>query len=191
MGVLRPVIRPERYRVQTDASCAVFINPAPYKGLDIVLQIAAARPDIAFLFVANRPGQRRAAELANRPRNVRVIGPVRDMRAVYRRAKIVLAPTQVPETWGRIASEAQVSGILTLASDCGGLPESVGPGGLCLPPAAPVADWLAAFASLWDDAARYDAMRRAALEYAKRPEVSPDGIIDSFLAALRRHQEQR
>ena len=53
-----------------------------------------------------------------------------DMRSVYRDTKVLLVPSQWLETWGRVATEAQFSGIPVLASRSGALPEAVGPGGI-------------------------------------------------------------
>src|SRR3546814_9881685 len=43
-----------------------------------------------------------------------------DMREVYRRTHTLLVPSQWEEAWGRVATEAQFSGIPVLASDRGG-----------------------------------------------------------------------
>ena len=60
-----------------------------------------------------------------------------DMRSVYARSRLVLVPSQCDEAWGRIVTEAQISGVPALASDAGGLPEAVGPGGILMPRNAP------------------------------------------------------
>jgi glycosyltransferase involved in cell wall biosynthesis len=186
-GVVPPIVPSGNYSTATNRSCAVFINPAPYKGLDIVLGLAEARPDVTFLFVVNR---RRFEHGGARPqswdrlRNVKTVGPIRDMRRIYRHAKLVLAPSQWVETWGRIATEAHFSGIPVLASNSGGLPEAVGPGGLCLPRDAPFREWLEAFSGIWDDPSRYEQLCAAARLYSQRREISRDAIVESFLALL-------
>ena len=45
---------------------------------------------------------------------------------------MALAPSLVEETWGRIVSEAQVSGIPALGSDRGASPETVTAGGVVM-----------------------------------------------------------
>ena len=188
LGVLPPIIPPEQYRTATDRSHAVLVNPAPYKGLDIALALARARSDVPFLLVRTRKPiaiDQSRASLWNGMPNISVTGPLGDMRHVYRRARLVLAPSRVSETWGRVASEAHVSGIPVLASDRGGLPESVGPGGTCLSPDAPIADWLAAFSAIWDEPQHYGELSQAALDYSRRAEMDRDHIVEAFLAALR------
>jgi glycosyltransferase involved in cell wall biosynthesis len=93
------------------------------------------------------------------------------MRAVYRRAKIVLVPSQWKEAWGRIVSEAHLSGIPVVASNIGGLPESTGPGGVLLDPSTPAADWAAEIKRLWTDKEHYQRLSQAALDYSQRVEL--------------------
>jgi hypothetical protein len=73
----------------------------------------------------------------------------------------------------------------------GGLPEAVGPGGLCIPADAPLPVWLRAFSGIWDDLVRYRQLCEAARQYSQRREISGDAIVDSFLALLKRALRQR
>lgn len=187
-AIVRPLIRPAAYLTQTDRSAVVFVNPTPHKGLDIVLKLASARRDIPFLFVANQPAaaiaiKRQVADLGLG--NIEVVGPFADMRMAYKHAKLVVAPSQAYETWGRIATEAHFNGIPVLASDRGGLSEAVGPAGLCLPADAPADSWLAALSAMWDEPQRYAVLAAAALDYAKRREIDADFIVDTFVESLR------
>lgn len=192
-AVIRPIVRAAPFRTETDRSSAVFINPGPHKGLAIVMALAEARRDVPFLFVRNRKGVDPAAVLGGDPvchPNIRLVGPFDDMRQVYARAKLVLAPSQWLETWGRIATEAHLSGIPVLASDRGGLPEAVGPGGVCLPADAPMTAWIAAFSRIWDDGRYYAKLCEAARAWARRPEIDSETILSLFteqLAAGVRH----
>ena len=102
------------------------------------------------------------------------------MRAVYRRARLLLAPSPWEEAWCRVVTEAQFSGIPALASDRGGLPESVGPGGLLVPADAPHDAWLTALGRMWDDPDQLDALSAAARRHAARPEIRPESIIAAF-----------
>ena len=182
-AIVRPLMQAKLYATPTDRLAAVFINPAAHKGLEIVMKLATARPDVPFLFVVNSPAGKAAVEaevgLSGYP-NIKVIGPFNDMRHVYKKARLILAPSQCPETWGRIATEAHFSAIPVLASSSGGLPEAVGPGGVCLAPDAPADDWVAAFNSIWNDPVRYAALSRAASDYSRRTEIRTEYIVQSF-----------
>jgi glycosyltransferase involved in cell wall biosynthesis len=187
--VVYPMIDPERYRVESTRRNVTFINPHPDKGVDIALDIAARCPDIPFVFVRSwglsdsdeADLQRRLAFLPN----VTLRASTSDMKSVYRDAAIVLAPSRWEEAFGRIAAEAQVSGIPVVGSNRGGLPEAIGPGGIVVAADAPVADWVGAVRGLWDDRDRYDAVSAAARAHAARPEMNADAQIDSLLRLFR------
>jgi glycosyltransferase involved in cell wall biosynthesis len=106
------------------------------------------------------------------------------MKGVYQRSRLIFAPSLCIEGWGRVVSEGHVSGIPALASDSGGLPQAVGPGGTIVGRDASIATWSAALDKLWDDDAFYESKSAAALAHAKRPEFQPHVIIDRLLAIL-------
>jgi glycosyltransferase involved in cell wall biosynthesis len=84
-----------------------------------------------------------------------------------------------------VASEAQVSGIPVLASTRGGLPESVGPGGILVDPTASLDCWERALARMWDDDAEYERLAELARQHSRRPEFQPAAIIAQLLDVLR------
>lgn len=186
--VVHPTFTPERYRTPTDRSRVTFINPRPEKGLQTALALAAACPDIPFDFVEawNMSAEERRA-LTGRVaplRNVTLRPGTEDMRTIYRSSRVVLAPSQWEEAFGRIAAEAHFSAIPVIATRCGGLPEAVGPGGLLVDPEAGIDAWVAALRALWDDAALYDRLSRAAAEHAVRPALDRDTQMDTILQVL-------
>ncbi len=187
-SVIHPLIDADKYRTETTRENVTFINPHAEKGVDIALEVAANCPEIPFVFVRgwNLDPEDEAAlqsSLAGLP-NVTLRPSTNDMRSVYGNARILLAPSQWHEAFGRVAAEAQISGIPVVASDIGGLPEAVGPGGMLLAPDAPVADWVRAVKRLWQDDDAYLEASRAALSHAARPEMDPRSQIDSLLAIL-------
>lgn len=192
--VVPPLMRPGRYRCTPERHFVTFVNPVPEKGSEIAFRLAAARPDLRFLFVAGWPvgaeEERLRQDRARRLGNVTWQRNVLDMRRVYGRTRLLLAPSQWEEAWGRVASEAQMSGIPVLASDRGGLPEAVGPGGLLVAHDAPLETWLAALSSLLDDPARYDAFCRAAAAHAARAEIAPTHLVARLEAMLSAHVKQ-
>lgn len=192
--VIYPMIEAGKYRVASSRRNVTFINPHPHKGVAIALQIAAACPEIPFVFVRGwqlSPEQEShlQAGLAKLS-NVTLRPSTNDMRTIYKDARIVLAPSQWEEAFGRIAAEAHVSGIPVVASKIGGLPEAVGPGGTLLNKDAPVDDWAAAVRTLWHDEDAYAAASRAALQHAQRPEMVSDWQIDKLVDILRRPVSQ-
>lgn len=183
-----PLVRRERYQVEPTRKNVTFVCPFPAKGVDIALGLAARRPDIPFVFVESwqvHPVQRiflnRRIRAAG---NISLRGPTDDMRSVYRDARLVLVPSRWPEGWGRVVSEAQLSGIPALASNQGGLPESVGEGGILVEPAASLDQWQRALARMWDDRAEYERLAELARQHARRPDFQPSAIAEELLAVL-------
>jgi glycosyltransferase involved in cell wall biosynthesis len=183
-----PLVRPERYRVDSTRRNVTFVCPFPAKGVDIALGLAERRPDIPFVFVESwelHPVRRLALHRRIRvARNISFRGPTGDMRGVYRDAKLVLVPSRCPEGWGRVVSEAHVSGIPALASDTGGLPESVGRGGILVDPDAGLERWERALARMWDDETEYARLAELARQHSRRPDFEPSATAAKLLPAL-------
>jgi len=193
--VVPPFIFPERYRTHTTRERVVFVNPIMCKGVNMAVTLADRRPDIPFEFVESWPladdilGP--LLERCGKRKNITLRRRTSDMRKVYRTARLVLVPSQWRETWGRIVTEAHFNGIPVLASDRGGLPESVGPGGIIVPSSAPVAEWESALSRLWDDASEYQRLCHAALEYSKRQAIQPEYLLTRFVTLLSQHVGSR
>lgn len=186
--VIRPLFRAERYVTPREPKEVTFINPHPVKGVDLAFAIAGLCPEIPFRFVEGWPmnAQEQAAlekRVAEHP-NIRLQPRTQDMRNVYARTRLLLAPSQWEEAWGRVATEAQFSGIPVLASDRGGLPEAVGPGGRVLAHDAAPEIWAAAAREYWNDAAVYEEASAAALAYARRAEIDPARQIATLESIL-------
>jgi glycosyltransferase involved in cell wall biosynthesis len=77
-----------------------------------------------------------------------------------------------------------------LASHCGGLPESVGPGGILVERDAPFEHWRAALSRMWDDADTYDALVESARRHAQRPEIQPKALVGAFIACVSDHVQR-
>lgn len=186
--VIPPLVERAQYETASTRENVTFINPYPEKGVDLAIEIARLCPDIPFSFVESwaLEGEYREAllkRLETLP-NVTLRGKTMDMKSVYGRARLLLAPSRWEEAWGRVATEAQCSGIPVIGSRRGGLPEAIGPAGLVLDFDAPASEWAAAVQRLWDDEREYDRLSAAARSYADRDEMRPDKQFDAFLAVL-------
>jgi glycosyltransferase involved in cell wall biosynthesis len=184
-----PLVPRARYRVDSSRSVALFVNPIPQKGLGTVLRLAEARPDVSFAFTLgwaiDDQALRRLSAEARRLGNVDVRPSTGDPAELYGDARVVLVPSTYPEAWGRVAGEAQASGIPVIASALGGLPEAVGDGGLLVEPEAGVEGWLDALALLWDDAAAYSRLASLADLNSRRADAASPEIVDRFETLLR------
>lgn len=189
-AVIPPIFHPEQYRTPGKGKYVTFINPVPVKGLELALAIAALSPDIPFLFVRGWPLSSKADELLKRclvrlP-NVRLVSRSDDMKRIYAETRVLLVPSQWDETWGRVVSEAHFSGIPVLSSDSGGLPESVGPGGILLRRNDPVELWADQLRSLWSDPALYRLKREATLSHAGRAALNIGYQMDQLVEITQR-----
>ncbi|MER9402753.1 glycosyltransferase [Mesorhizobium caraganae] len=186
--VIPPTINPAFYSTPTTGEFVTLINPYEEKGFDLAVRIAAACPEIPFLFVESwklDDDHRARIEATISPlRNVKLEGRTSDMKTVYGRTKILLAPSKWEEAWGRVASEAHCSGIPVVGSRRGGLPEAIGSGGVVLDYDAPLADWVAAVRRLWSDEAEYKRLSAAARQFSERPQMNPDRQFATFMGML-------
>ncbi len=191
--VLRPLVQPERYRIETSREKILFINPTQLKGVEVFLRIAERLPNLPFRVAESWNLARawrdychsRSAELAN----VEWASPTREVETLYGSAKLLLIPSVWEETFGRSALEAQLSGIPVIASRRGGLPESVGAGGLIIEADAAVEIWVEAVDRVCTDAALYRELSSKARDNAARIEVVPDYIVTTLITALREHMQ--
>jgi glycosyltransferase involved in cell wall biosynthesis len=186
--VIYPFIAPDRYQTHTTRQNVTFINPVPEKGRDMAIAVARLCPDIPFTFVETwplSPEQRQTLMrmLAGLP-NITLLPPQKDMRSLYGSCRILLAPSLWSEAYGRVATEAQFSGIPVIASNRGGLPEAVGPGGIVINAEAPPDQWAAVLRRVWNDDDLYHQLSVAADAYAHRPEMSYSALLDQMERAF-------
>jgi glycosyltransferase involved in cell wall biosynthesis len=166
-----------------------FVNPSPHKGLlpfaRLAEMVGRRRPDIPLLIVHSSGN----AALLNdglgvdlaRHGNIMVSPPVSDPRQFLGLTRILLVPSVFEEPFGRVAAEAMINGIPPIVSDRGGLPETVGDGGIVLnvpawltqrattlPSEAEMEPWFDALVRLWDDKAEYARASTAAATEGRR-----------------------
>ena len=186
-----PIVLPERYRTKSSRRAVLFINPIHMKGVDVVLKLAERRPDIPFEFVEGWPvknsGREEAKKRAELLPNVTWRECTHEGKEIYRNAKIVMVPSLFREAWGRVVTEAHLNGLPVITSDRGGLPESVGGGGILLDPEGPIEPWLEALSMLWDDEAIYKKYSAAAEQSAQRREIQPEFLLGQLISVVEQH----
>ena len=189
-----------------DAGAVTIVNPCGFKGLDIVLGLADAEPDVRFLGVptwGTEAAER--AELVRRP-NIELTAPVDDIADLLARTRILLMPSLWDETFGYTAVEAALHGVPVLASDVDGLREAklgvpyllpverIGayrpqradePYPRPLVPRQDLTPWRAALRRLLDDPAHYTALAEQGRQAAARFVGGLDaGALERYLAGL-------
>jgi glycosyltransferase involved in cell wall biosynthesis len=122
----------------------LFINPSYSKGVSLVVALAfmmqKRRPDIKFEVVESRGDWHRAVKevttalgtpMDSLP-NVHLTPTTNDMRPVYARARVLMAPSLWWESGARVLAEAMLNGIPAITTGRGGSPEMIGEGGIVL-----------------------------------------------------------
>lgn len=193
----------------------LFVNPSLKKGAAIVAALAAELedrcPDITFEVVEARGDwdlARRVSLQTTRRRlpplrNVVLTPNTNDMRPVFARARLLLAPSLWWESGPRVAAEAMMNGIPVIASNFGGLPEQIGDAGILfdfpdpchqrpfttLPPRETLSEMARVIERLYDDDAyyrTYAARTDAVVTREHDIERNTDRVIASLMPLLKK-----
>ncbi|GAC15099.1 hypothetical protein GLIP_2473 [Aliiglaciecola lipolytica E3] len=187
-----PMVDYSKYKVPLTGKQIVFICPFPEKGVELATEIAINNPHLPFLFVESwtytKEVKSYLAQFVEPLVNVELKSKQLDMKAIYSKAKVVIIPSLCEEAWGRVASEAQVSGIPVVARAIGGLIESVGDGGVLMPPDASVSEWSEILNKLFNDKSFYESISRRAKDYSKRKDIAVDQLTDLFLNTIEKNK---
>jgi glycosyltransferase involved in cell wall biosynthesis len=126
-------------RRQSRGDCVTFINPTPHKGAIVFaglvekMQNSGAR----FLVINSRAKFSDFLSMAGLSQSllnhVECLPVQSDMEPIYMRTKVLLVPSLWHESAGLVALEALAHGIPVVASNCGGLPETLMGGGTIIP----------------------------------------------------------
>jgi hypothetical protein len=101
------------------------VNPCAQKGLPIFEGLARAMPEVAFGAVPTWGATRNELPSLKSLRNVTLLKPSIDIEDIFRQTRVLLVPSLYHEAFALIVNEALARGIPVLASDAGGLPETV------------------------------------------------------------------
>lgn len=173
--VVNPPVRPTDYQC-TPGDRVTLVNLSSAKGVKVAWQVSDALPHLSFL--GCRGGYGRQVE--PRSGDWEIVGPVRDMRDVYSRTRVLLVPSS-HETYGRVAVEAMCSGIPVVASPLPGLIEATD-GAATYVDRSDIDGWVDAVDRLTSDPDAWQTASDAALARSQR--LDADGDMDRFAEAL-------
>ncbi|MEL6223696.1 MAG: glycosyltransferase [Cyanobacteria bacterium J06627_8] len=188
VGVVLPFIDLDHYQVaQRDRRYITFINPVPEKGVELAIEVARQLPNERFLFVKgkwtryNRHRREAFIKEAYSLPNVDIISHQKDMRAIYKMTDILLVPSQFTETFGRVIVEAQVNRIPVVAAQIGGIPYTLGEGGILVDPIDEPEGYVNAIRQLRQDETAYHQLATLAHQNSQRAEFNPHYQVQRFL----------
>ena len=186
--VIPPLVCATSYRTRTRGRYVLFVNPVGVKGVNIAVAVARRLRHIPFVFLQSWPLWESASRELRKQllplANVRLQPQVGNMRPVYSGTRLLMVPSQWEETWGRVVTEAQFSGIPSVASNVGGLPESVGPGGILVDQYHCAEPWCDVIQELWHNPGALRSLNEAALAHSQREAIQPETLCRQLLAAL-------
>ncbi|MEM7064901.1 MAG: glycosyltransferase family 4 protein [Cyanobacteria bacterium P01_B01_bin.77] len=188
--VVLPFVDRERYLVSDrKREYITLINPIPQKGVEIALALAKKMPDRNFLFVKGKWSTYKKTQIdaivkpADALPNVEIWEYQSDMRKVYGVTDILLVPSQFTETFGRVIIEAQANKIPVVAAQVGGIPFTLGAGGILANPKDSVEPYFRALNSLMDEE-HYAKISELAYQNSLRPEFDPAQQVQNFITAV-------
>ena len=112
-------------------------------------------------------------------KNIQYFPPQTDMTTIWKKTKILLVPSIVPEAFGRVIVEAHMYGIPVIAHNIGGIPEAMN-GASILKQELNIQDWISSIKK-FSDILYYEKSREEALLAAQKFKRN---IVDEFLNFL-------
>jgi glycosyltransferase involved in cell wall biosynthesis len=157
----------------------LFFSPVDYKGVDLALEVAGKLKDERFLFVGN--AKRKTINRIKRCKNVDYVPWLANPAGAYRRARLLIMPSVIPEGYGMVCLEAMSRGIPCVVSRVGALPETIGSGGDTVTPHKDAHSWIRVL-QRYSDRTYYAERSRRALAESER--YSLKGNLENFLSLL-------
>jgi len=199
--IVLPFVERNRYIVkQRQRQYITFVNPVPQKGLEVAIEIARRLPNERFLFVKGNwfyyQGQEDIflQEVYALP-NVEIWEHQRDARKIYKVTDILLVPSSFRETFretfGRVILEAQINSIPVVAAKAGGIPYTLGKGGILVEPIDEPQGYVDALKQLRGDQKFYSELSELALKNSFRPEFDPTFQVNKFIQVIENHLQKK
>jgi len=189
--IVRPFINKDDYTAPNhEPRFITFVNPNYQKGIRVAVEVARSMPEQDFLIIKGKwSGFSQAyIDKLTKPfldlENVTVWEHQKDMREVYAVTKVLLVPSLFIETFGRVIIEAQYNGIPVVGSDSGGIPYTIGTGGLVASPKNEAAPYVSAINQILENEETYRAYSVAAKSHANQPEFDPSFQVSTFLKVV-------
>lgn len=153
-----------------DPKYVTMVNPDPGKGGDTLVHLVQSMPDVEFLAVkvSNKCDYRAVDAAAKACKNLTIWEFQKDVRKVYEKTKLLIIPTIVDETFGRVIQEAQSNGIPVIGRDVGGIKDTMGDGGILIGKFEDDDVWVEEVRKVLGDKELYNDLSKKGLENVKK-----------------------
>lgn len=138
----------------------LLVTPQKRKGVEIFIKLAKLNPEFKFICIGNTSNKYKRKFV--RLKNIEYIPWTNNIDEYLLQTAVVLVPSIVDETYGRIVIEGKKYGIPSIVSARGGLKESAGNSSIVLP--IHVEEWNIALRKLMADKSFYNTLSELALE---------------------------
>lgn len=139
--VYPPINLPSKLPTTVQKQYVVMVNPTKAKGVDVPLYLASALPQIKFKLVGAIGEDSTFVEIKKHP-NVVYVPHTEDMDEIYQDAIVVLFPSMLEESFGRVVVEAMGYGIPVIARNIGAVYSVVEDYATLLPRDSKPNDWI-------------------------------------------------
>jgi len=166
---------------------------SPIKGQSVAIEAMALLPqelnDVTVVILGDDQGRAKYRQvLANLiterklKDRVKLVAHCNDMPAAYSNAALVVAPSLVPEGFGRVPVEAMAMGVPVIATELGGFVETITPGanGWLVPPNDPQALATAIVKALTQKPEEYEAGKQVAMRYVRERYTKEKMVADTL-----------
>lgn len=150
-AILYPTVDTKKDKLKNKSKKYItIVKPTKRKGADIFLKIAESLHDKEFVAVGGDETVMNKKVINSHP-NVKFVKWTDDIEEIYAKTKILLAPSEWPEPFGRVIIEAGINGVPSIASNRGGLSEAVGDGGILIDDIYDIDKWIKSIEFIEDD----------------------------------------
>ena len=175
--VYPPMVLPSK-PLENQGKYIVMVNPSKAKGIEVPIYLAAMLPDVPFKLVGAIGEDASFLEIKKYP-NILYCPHTDDVDEIYQDAKVVLFPSMLEETFGRVVVEAMAYGIPVIARDTGAVSSVVEEHAILMKKDSKPSDWLQPLIKLLENPEQAFAIGQKGYDFAAK-KFDRDGIINVF-----------
>ncbi len=194
-AVFYPPLRRKDYLASHNTKYFItIINPVREKGGFLFQQIVAGLKNKQFLAVEGWYHPKTVGIELDKYPNLTFWEKQNDMKKVYGRTKILLAPSTWEEGFGRVVLEAALNGIPSIISKIGGLPEAGGNGAIMIENYQSLNEWIKKIKQLDENEDYYKKLSLRAKQHAGKFELEKEtdrllGVLRNIIAKNRNYND--